>query len=156
VRRYWSWVTRLMSRYTRFPLLHWGYFAESVAVFLIAPVLIPLVFEWGNTGTIRTSSVQLILALMVFSSGAASRFQLVFVISVIAGLLWSGAYAHTLTTEISGSKTASGGFGGTFWWWATILVGAMFFLYHVGERYIRHVWDGEPFFAFSRVRRRVR
>jgi hypothetical protein len=156
MRRYWSRVTRLMSRYTQFPLLHWGYFAESVAVFLIAPVLIPLVFEWGNTGTIRTSSVQLILALMVFSLGAASRFQLVFVISVIAGLLWSGAYAHTLTTEISGSTAALGGFGGRIWWRLTIVVGVGVFLYHVGERYVRHVWNGEPFFEFSRRRRRVR
>jgi hypothetical protein len=136
--------------------LHWVYFAESFLVLLLAPVFIPLIFEWGNTGTVRTSSVQLILALTVFALGAASRFQLMFVVSAIVGLLWSGAYAHNLTIETTGSATSPGGFGGKFWWWATIIVGVSFFFYHVGERYIRHVWNGEPFFEFSRARRQVR
>jgi hypothetical protein len=147
---------RLMSELTRFPLSHWRYFAESIGMLLVAPVVIPLVFEWGTTGMIRPSSLQLILALTVFTLGAASRFQLVFVVSAIVGFVWSGAYAHNLTIEASGAAKAPGGFGSEFWWLVTIVVGAGVFLYHVGERYIRHVWDGEPFFEFSRGRRRVR
>jgi hypothetical protein len=120
----------------------------SSVIFLLLFPWVPLLAEWGATGHVKSSSLQIFVALYGLGLGAASQDEVRFGYGVLAAIMFSISYGSILAMENSTVAEPGGGFNSVFWWWVTMLAGVSLFIWHAAERYTRHVKDGTPFFEW--------
>jgi hypothetical protein len=120
----------------------------SSVFFLLWLPWVPLLAEWGATGEIKSSSLQIFVALYGLGLGAASRSEVSFGFGVVVAIIFSVSYGSILATE-NGTVAGPGGvFNSTPWVWFSAIVGIALAIRHGAERYTRHVQDEAPFFEW--------
>jgi hypothetical protein len=122
-------------------------FWSSVFFLLLLP-WVPLLAEWGATGEIKASSLQIFVALYALGLGASSRDEVRFGFGVLVAVVLSMSYGSILAMEDATVAEPGGGFSSAFWGGITIIVGVSLFIAHAAERYTRHVHDEAPFFEW--------
>jgi|SRR5215204_1996629 len=120
----------------------------SSVIFLLLVPWVPLLAEWGATGGVKSSSLQIFVALYGLGLGAASRDEVKFSFGLLVAIIFSISYGSILAMEDAEIAKAGEGFNGPFWWGVTIVVGVSLFIAHAAERYNRHVYDENPFFEW--------
>jgi hypothetical protein len=120
----------------------------SSVVFLLLFPWVPLLAEWGATGGVKSSSLQIFVALYGLGLGAASRDEVMFSFGLLVAIIFSISFGSILAMEHAEVAKPGGGFIGAFWWGVTMFVGVALFIMHAAERYNRHVYDENPFFEW--------
>jgi|SRR5215213_1017723 len=125
----------------------------SSVIFLLMLPWVPLLAEWGATGGVKSSSLQIFVALYGLGLGAASRGEIKFGFGVLVAILFSISYGSILSMENGKGEAhmtsvTTGGFNSEWWWWAPLAVGIFLFIAHAAERYTRHVTEDTPFFEW--------
>jgi hypothetical protein len=124
----------------RFPEMpgHWQQFALCLLFHLLVPC-IPLGIEWVVLGHVENKTLLLFVAVYPLSIGVSSRSSLMFGITVIVGLVYSIFFGLISGNVLLNPNVYKVG--------AKCLAGLV--LIHAGERYNRHVVDGESFWEFG-------
>src|SRR5215207_4296120 len=123
-------------------------FWSSVFFLLLLP-WVPLLGELGATGEVKSSSLQIFVALYALGLGASSRDEVKFGFGVVVAIVFSTSYGSILALENAAVKGPGGGFDNVFWGWTVpIVVGVFLAIQHGAERYTRHVCEEAPFFEW--------
>ena len=127
----------------------WEYpaFWSSIFFLLVLP-WVPIIAEWGATGEVKSSSLQIFVALYGLGLGASSRDEMKFGYGVLVAIVFSSSYGSILVRETDPVTGPGGGFDSAFWEWAPMIVGVALFIAHAAERYTRHVCEEAPFFEW--------
>ena len=123
------------SKFFRFKE-EWDNFA-SATVFIIFLPLLPLLLEYlASGGTVQAASVTLVASFFTLALGSSSKSKFFFSFSVLIGVTYAAFYPIVLLKKgyyIVMSKSA----------WYVIIFAVIF---HISERYLRHIEEGDPFF----------
>ncbi len=118
---------------------HWQTFFLCVILHMLLPLL-PLGFEFWSTQTVSDRTMTLAASMYTIAVGASSRNPALFGLAILLSISLAAAFgfASSERQALSGSGHVSAG--------AILLV----FVFHVIERYNRHVAEGRPFLPFDR------
>src|SRR5215207_1995059 len=97
-------------------------FWSSVFFLLLLP-WVPLLAEWGATGEVKSSSLQIFVALYGLGLGASSRNEVSFGFGVVVAIIFSMAFGSILATENLAVAGPDGGFNSPHWVWFSVIVG---------------------------------
>ena len=117
----------------------WQTFFFCVILHMLLPLL-PLGFEFWSTQTVSDRTMTLAASMYTIAIGVSSRNQALFGLAILFSVSLAAAFgfASSERQALSGSGYASAG--------AILLV----FVFHVIERYNRHVTEGRSFMPFGK------
>ena len=117
----------------------WQNFLLSIFLHLILP-LSPLILELWFTQTVTEKTMTLAASMYTIAIGVSSRNPALFGLAILLSILLATAFGYVVTegNSLTASKFISAG--------AILSV----FVFHVGERYNRHVVDKFAFLQFDK------
>ena len=132
------------------PPPHWQQYIICVVLHLLLPLL-PLLIEWWITGRVQMASLTLGASMYVIAIGLSSRNLVILILGLVWGIVLavisgvaSEASLHASTVLGQGEHLNSATNGNSFWWVSVVGMSSMF-LFHLCERYNRHVAERAPF-----------
>lgn len=130
-----------MARKTRIPSRSsgWQDFLLSIFLHLTLP-LIPLIVELWLTLTVTEKTMTLAATMYTITIGISSRNKALFGLAILLSIPIAIAFGYAVTegNSVFAGEIISGG--------AILLM----FVFHAGERYYRHVVDGQEFLRFGK------
>ena len=118
-------------------------FTGSIIFYMIFPLL-PLLFESINTGTHPSiQSLTITASIYSFSIGVSSRDKANFCLGIFCGFILAYLYG-----KVSEPKVIIY----TWYYVVTVILLAVIFIFHLLERFNKHVVECEPVFSFKFTR----
>lgn len=116
----------------------WQDFLVCIALHMLLPLL-PLLLEWWFAKHVEAKSITLTAALYSMAIGLSSRHVALLGIGILFGFTFAATSGH-LSTEPAPGLEHVGVISG--------VAIAFMFVWHIIERYYRHVAESEEFFEF--------
>ena len=118
-------------------------FTGSIIFYMIFPLL-PLLFESINSGSHPTiQSLTITASIYSFSIGVSSRDKAIFCLGIFCGFILAYLYG-----KVSEPKVIIY----TWYYVVTVILLAIIFIFHLIERFNKHVVECEPVFSFKFTR----
>ncbi len=116
----------------------WRSFSFSF-IFIILLPLFPLLLEYLSTGTyfVSVKSIALAVAILVIGIGSTSNDLFQLIIGLFFGIIDSSIYTHISNSDIIGI--------------CIITITCIIMIWHLLERYDRHLIKGQRFFEFGKL-----
>jgi hypothetical protein len=116
----------------------WQHFILSVLYLTLLP-LIPLALELWLKGKLSETSLTLVTAIFSVTIGASSNNRVLFGVGILLAIVFSSAFGVVLNTAQPPNGTRE----------ACFVVLLLLSVFHIFERWNRHVVDGEKFWSFK-------
>jgi len=121
------------------PPYHWDNYISCIILHMLLPLL-PLLLELWLTGTISVKSIPLAASMYTISIGISSQIKSQFVFTIIVSLLCTFAYG------IAASQQSPLRLNNELSFIGIVAV----FIWHLIERFERHIINRTPFLEFKR------
>lgn len=132
------------------PPYHWQQYIICVVLHLLLPLL-PLLIELWITGRLQIASMTLGASMYVIAIGLSSRNLVILILGLVWGIVLaiisgvaSEASLHASTAKGREEHLNTAMAGNSFWWVSVVGMSSMF-IFHLCERYNRHVAERAPF-----------